>query len=96
MMDCAEEGLSRGVTISTTFVSAAFPLLDPAPRDFSKESGENECRTHVDVQPRGRPNWPTYTEGWVDFEWEPGYLDPNIPSCTDQVRKKGHRVLNFR
>ena len=26
MMDCAEEGLSRGVTISTKFVSAAFPF----------------------------------------------------------------------
>ena len=30
---------SRGVTISTKFLSAAFPLLDPAPRGFSKESG---------------------------------------------------------
>jgi len=30
MMDCAEEGLSRGVTISNNFLSAAF---------FSKESG---------------------------------------------------------
>jgi hypothetical protein len=39
MMDCAEGGLSRGVTISNNFLSAAFALLDPAPRGFPKESG---------------------------------------------------------
>jgi hypothetical protein len=55
MTACGLEGSSRGVTISTKFsrfpgsrivagsqtagLSAAFPLLDPAPRGFPKESG---------------------------------------------------------
>jgi hypothetical protein len=47
MIDCGEEGLSRGVTISTKFLSAAFPLLDPAPRGFSKESGAQFSTTSM-------------------------------------------------
>jgi hypothetical protein len=46
MMDCAEEGLSRGVKISMKFLSAAFLFMDPAPRGFPKESGENDCSAH--------------------------------------------------